>query len=227
MPRTKFRPCIDIHAGKVKQIVLSALFFLIQVGGTLDTSSLKTNFTSEKPAEYYAQLYREHNLTGAHVVMLGPGCEEAALAALNAWPGTLPLIVADSDGLQVAGGINAENAQLWIQRGATKVVVTSYLFPNAKFSLERLKELETLVGKDRLVVDVRYSLNNKTKDSCRRREGKWLVAMNRWQTITDMEVNQGTLSILQVDKRIVSTVRAALFRVSNSCSGCRGLVSGN
>ena len=60
---------------------------LIQVGGTLDTSALKTNFTSEKPAEFYAQLYREHNLTGAHVVMLGPGCEEAAIAAINVWPG--------------------------------------------------------------------------------------------------------------------------------------------
>jgi phosphoribosylformimino-5-aminoimidazole carboxamide ribotide isomerase len=80
MSRTRFRPCIDIHAGKVKQIV----------GGTLDTSSLKTNFTSDKPADYYASLYREHNLTGAHVVMLGPGCEEAALAALRAWPGSFP-----------------------------------------------------------------------------------------------------------------------------------------
>jgi phosphoribosylformimino-5-aminoimidazole carboxamide ribotide isomerase len=78
MSRTRFRPCIDIHAGKVKQIV----------GGTLDTSSLKTNFTSEKPAEYYASLYREHNLTGAHVVMLGLGCDEAASTALRAWPGT-------------------------------------------------------------------------------------------------------------------------------------------
>lgn len=58
-------------------------------------------------------------------------------------------------GLQVAGGINAENAKLWIERGASKVVVTSYLFPDAKFSLERLIELEKIVGKDRLVVDVR------------------------------------------------------------------------
>jgi phosphoribosylformimino-5-aminoimidazole carboxamide ribotide isomerase len=89
MPRTRFRPCIDIHAGKVKQIVCPLSYTLIQVGGTLDTSSLKTNFTSEKPAEYYAQMYRENNLTGAHVVMLGPGCEEAAVAAINAWPGSL------------------------------------------------------------------------------------------------------------------------------------------
>jgi phosphoribosylformimino-5-aminoimidazole carboxamide ribotide isomerase len=126
------------------------------VGGTLDTSSLKTNFTSEKPAAYYAELYRKNNLTGAHVVMLGPGCEKAAIAALKAWPGKafngngLTL-----GGLQVAGGINAVNARIWIQRGASKVIVTSFLFPNAEFCLERLIHLEELVGKDILVVDVR------------------------------------------------------------------------
>jgi phosphoribosylformimino-5-aminoimidazole carboxamide ribotide isomerase len=59
-------------------------------------------------------------------------------------------------GLQIAGGINADNARLWIERGASKVVVTSFLFPDAKFSLERLKQLGDVVGKDRLVVDVRY-----------------------------------------------------------------------
>ena len=125
------------------------------MGGTLDTPLLKTNFTSEKPAEYYASLYREHKLTGAHVVMLGPGCEEAALAAIRAWPGTSFTGLLIVDGLQVAGGINAQNAKSWIDRGASKVVVTSYLFPEATFSLDRLIELELAVGKDRLVVDVR------------------------------------------------------------------------
>jgi phosphoribosylformimino-5-aminoimidazole carboxamide ribotide isomerase len=118
---------------------------------------LKTNFISEKPAEYYAELYRQHNLDGAHVVMLGPGCEDAALAAIKAWPGRTPSTRIIVDGLQIAGGINATNARKWIERSANKVVVTSYLFPDAKFSLDRLMELENLVGKDRLVIDVRYS----------------------------------------------------------------------
>jgi len=108
--------------------------------------------------------------------MLGLGCDEAASTALRAWP----------DGLQIAGGINAQNAKSWIERGASKVIVTSYLFPEGAFSLERLVELEHTVGKEKLVVDV----------SCRRRDGKWLVAMNRWQTITDMEVNKESLDML-------------------------------
>lgn len=100
---TRFRPCIDLHAGSVKQIV----------GGTLSTvaADLKTNFTSEHPASYYAQLYKRHNLSGAHVIMLGPGNEEAAIQALSAWKG----------GMQVGGGITEKNAAEWIERGAEKV----------------------------------------------------------------------------------------------------------
>ncbi|EPS42582.1 hypothetical protein H072_3424 [Dactylellina haptotyla CBS 200.50] len=108
--------------------------------------------------------------------MLGPNCESAAREALDAWP----------NGLQVGGGINVQNAQKWIDWGAEKVIVTSYLFPDAKFSLERLEELSNAVGKDKLVVDV----------SCRRRDDKWFVATNKWQTITDTEVTQETLSLL-------------------------------
>jgi phosphoribosylformimino-5-aminoimidazole carboxamide ribotide isomerase len=100
---TRFRPCIDLHAGSVKQIV----------GGTLSTVStdLKTNFTSEHPAAYYAELYKKHDLAGAHVIMLGPGNEEAATEALRAWKG----------GMQVGGGITEQNAREWIERGAEKV----------------------------------------------------------------------------------------------------------
>ncbi len=100
---TRFRPCIDLHAGQVKQIV----------GGTLDssTSELKTNYVSKHPAGYYAKLYRDNALEGAHVIMLGPGNDEAAQEALAAWPGHL----------QVGGGINDKNAALWIERGASKV----------------------------------------------------------------------------------------------------------
>lgn len=106
---TRFRPCIDLHAGSVKQIV----------GGTLSTtsdSSLKTNFTSEHPSAYYAELYKKHGLVGAHVIMLGPGNDEAAKEALAAWDG----------GMQVGGGITEKNAKEWISRGAEKV---SMLYP--------------------------------------------------------------------------------------------------
>lgn len=100
---TKFRPCIDLHAGEVKQIV----------GGTLDSTSeaLKTNYVSKHPAEYYAQLYKDNDLTGGHVIMLGPGNTEAARSAVKAWPGRL----------QVGGGISDKNAQEWIDAGAEKV----------------------------------------------------------------------------------------------------------
>ncbi|GAA5828779.1 hypothetical protein JCM3766R1_003817 [Sporobolomyces carnicolor] len=166
MPRSVFRPCIDLHNGQVKQIV----------GGTLDTNDLKTNFVSAKPSEYYAKLYKDHKLSGGHVIKLGPGNDDAAKNALKEW----------SNGLHVGGGITEENAQEWIDLGAEKVIVTSYLFPQAKFDHGRLERLAKKVGKERLVVDV----------SCRRRENKWVVAMNRWQDLTDMEVNQESLDLL-------------------------------
>lgn len=100
---TKFRPCIDLHSGQVKQIV----------GGSLSTiaSELQTNHISNLPAKYFAGLYRKHALSGAHVIMLGPGNEVAAQEALAAWP----------DELQVGGGMTADNAKLWIEKGAEKV----------------------------------------------------------------------------------------------------------
>lgn len=101
---TIFRPCIDLHSGQVKQIV----------GGTLDDKtpgSLKTNFVSPHPPAHFARLYRDNDLRGAHVIMLGPGNADAAREALAAWPG----------GLQVGGGINDSNAAEWIAAGADKV----------------------------------------------------------------------------------------------------------
>ncbi|KAJ2964075.1 hypothetical protein NQZ79_g1030 [Umbelopsis isabellina] len=135
---TRFNACIDLHNGQVKQIV----------GGSLneaDPNILKTNFVSKETPKYYGELYKKHNITRAHVIKLGPNNDEAAKEALAAWPG----------GLQVGGGISVDNAQQWIDLGASKVIVTSYLFPNAKFSLERLQKLCEVVGKDKLVVDVR------------------------------------------------------------------------
>ncbi|TFK43533.1 Phosphoribosylformimino-5-aminoimidazole carboxamide ribotide isomerase [Crucibulum laeve] len=163
-----FRPCIDLHDGKVKQIV----------GGTLSDTApegLKTNFVARQSAGEFARMYKEHNLEGGHVIKLGPGNDDAAKEALAAWPG----------GLQIGGGINETNAKEWLDAGASKVIVTSSLFPNAKFSLEKLKTISSAVGKERLVIDL----------SCRRRGSKWLVAMNKWQDITDIEVCKESLDL--------------------------------
>ncbi|KAG5292874.1 5-proFAR isomerase [Histoplasma ohiense] len=168
---TRFRPCIDLHAGQVKQIV----------GGTLSSQpgELKTNYISSHPAGYFAKLYKENGLTGGHVVMLGGGNEEAAREALAAWPG----------GLQVAGGINDKNARYWIEAGAEKVVITSYLFPEGRFSLDRLQTILSALGNDKskLVLDL----------SCRKKGDSWFVAMNKWQTITEMEMTQETIEMLE------------------------------
>ncbi|KAF8592116.1 Phosphoribosylformimino-5-aminoimidazole carboxamide ribotide isomerase [Ramaria rubella] len=169
MPHSLFRPCIDLHDGVVKQIV----------GGSLseqDPSSLQTNYvSSDSPAEF-ARLYKQNGLRGGHVIKLGPGNDEAAKEALAAWPG----------GLQVGGGITDKNALEWLDVGAEKVIVTSFLFPSARFSLDRLRDISSLVGKNRLVIDV----------SCRRKNEGWYVAMNKWQDIADMEVNQESLDLL-------------------------------
>lgn len=165
---TLFRPCIDLHDGQVKQIV----------GGTLSDApeSLKTNFVATKPPAYYATLYREHGLDGGHVIMLGKGNVDAAKEALAAWPG----------GLQVGGGITDANCQEWIDAGASKVIVTSFLFPDGKFALDRLDRISGLIGKEKLVVDV----------SCRRKDDRWFVTMDKWQRITEMEVCKESLDIL-------------------------------
>ncbi|KAJ4481531.1 Phosphoribosylformimino-5-aminoimidazole carboxamide ribotide isomerase [Lentinula edodes] len=167
--RSVFRPCIDLHGGQVKQIV----------GGTLSDTNpndLKTNFVSQKPPAEFARLYKDNFLEGGHVIKLGPGNDEAAKEALAAWPG----------GLQIGGGITDKNATEWLNAGASKVIVTSYLFPESKFSLAKLEAISTTVGKDRLVVDV----------SCRRKGEKWFVAMNKWQDLTEMEVFSESLDLI-------------------------------
>ncbi|TVY92790.1 1-(5-phosphoribosyl)-5-[(5-phosphoribosylamino)methylideneamino] imidazole-4-carboxamide isomerase [Lachnellula willkommii] len=168
---TKFRPCIDLHSGQVKQIV----------GGTLTTASsdLKTNYVSKLPAGHFAKLYKDNGLGGAHVIMLGPGNEEAAKEALAEW----------KRGLQVGGGITDKNAKQWIDWGAERVIITSFLFPSAKFSQEHLDSVLLALGgdKDKLVIDL----------SCRKKDDTWFVAMNKWQTITDMEVNGASIKSLE------------------------------
>lgn len=195
MPRSEFRPCIDLHGGVVKQIV----------GGTLRTeeSALRTNFVSQRPPAYYAQLYKDHGLRGGHVIKLGPGNDDAAAEAVGAWP----------DGMHVGGGINEDNAAAWIARGAEKVIVTSYLFPDCRFSLERLRALEAAVGKERLVVDI----------SCRRTGDSWTVAMNRWQDLTDMQVTKGA-SLLTESLDLVSAHCSELLIHAADVEGlCKGI----
>src|SRR5438094_9336642 len=123
-----FRPCIDLHEGKVKQIV----------GGTLsdDPSKLRTHFVSERSAAWFAELYKRDGLRGGHVIMLGPGNEDAARAALRAFPG----------GLQVGGGINGENARSFLDDGASHVIVTSWVFRDGQLDWPRLKSLVQLIG---------------------------------------------------------------------------------
>jgi phosphoribosylformimino-5-aminoimidazole carboxamide ribotide isomerase len=163
---TLFRPCIDLHAGKVKQIV----------GGTLsdDDTRLQTNFESEQPASYYAALYQSDKLTGGHVIQLGPDNDAPAREALATYPG----------GLQVGGGIKRDNAADWLAAGASHVIVTSWLFDaDGHFQTQRLDALLAEVGKQRLVLDL----------SCRAHGDAWIVAMNRWQTPTDLRIEPATL----------------------------------
>jgi len=163
---TLFRPCIDLHQGQVKQIV----------GGSLTDQGAKTNFVSQNDAAYYARMYREHNLQGGHVIALGPGNSEAATQALGAWP----------NGLQFGGGVNADNAQGYLDAGASHVIVTSYLFENDQFSWDRLEQIKRITGKDKLILDL----------SCRKVADGWNIATNRWQTVTDTPVNRETLTKL-------------------------------
>lgn len=180
---TLFRPCIDIHEGQVKQIVGGTLKGIetgkASFAGGLDlqqNKDLVTNFVSQKPASYYAELYRDHNLQGGHVIMLGTGQKnvESAGQALATWP----------RGLQVGGGINIDNCVDWLDRGAAKIIVTSWLFPDGSFSSERLRSLSEKVGSNNIVVDL----------SCRSSQGGWVVAMNKWQSLTDTKITESTLS---------------------------------
>jgi phosphoribosylformimino-5-aminoimidazole carboxamide ribotide isomerase len=163
---TQFRPCIDLHQGQVKQIV----------GGSLNDQGADTNFVSQYDAAYYADLYRQHDLQGGHVIALGPGNKEEALKALATWP----------KGLQFGGGVNLSNATEFLTAGASHVIVTSYLFDNGQFSWPRLEALKAEIGKERLVLDL----------SCRRTDSGWNIATDRWQTVTETAVDQQTLAEL-------------------------------
>ncbi len=154
----KFRPCIDLHEGKVKQIV----------GGTLSDDrpdGPTTNFTATQSPAWFANLYRRDRLRGGHIIKLGPGNDDAARVALSAWPG----------GMQIGGGITADNAAGWLDNGASHVIVTSYVFSDRNIDEERLLKLVKAVGRRRLVLDL----------SCRKKGGDFYIVTDRWQKFTD------------------------------------------
>ena len=131
----RFRPCIDIHNGTVKQIV----------GGSLkdEGDQARTNFASDLDAAWYARQYRKDGLKGGHIILLNPETspyyketKRQALEALRAYPG----------GMQIGGGITPYNAEEYLKAGATHVIVTSYVFRDGKMDQERLKELVHAVG---------------------------------------------------------------------------------
>ena len=173
----KLRPCIDIHNGKVKQIV----------GGSLSdqTKSAVENFISAHDAAYYASLYQKDRLSGGHIIMLNPaGTPEyeadrkQAAGALEAWPG----------GMQIGGGITAESAAEFIRMGASHVIVTSYVFRDGRIDKERLEKLTEAVGREHLVLDL----------SCRRKGSDYYIVTDRWQKFTDVIVSPETLAQLSV-----------------------------
>jgi len=164
---TLFRPCIDLHEGQVKQIV----------GGSLLDSGADTNFVSDKQGSHYAVLYKSLVLEGGHVISLGANNQQAVLDTLEAYP----------KGLQFGGGVTRDNAAAYIDAGASKVIVTSYLFEQNDFSWARLSEISAEVGAHNLVVDL----------SCRKTNQGWMVATNRWQTITNAKIDRHLIEQLQ------------------------------
>lgn len=147
------------------------------VGATLtDTSAPETNFEATRPSDWFATRYRENNLRGGHIIQLGPGNELAARAALAAWPGAM----------QIGGGITIDNAAAWLEAGASHVILTSWIFEDGKIRTDRLEALRSEVGKDRIVLDL----------SCRKRAGDYVIATNRWQTLTDEVVTHALLNRL-------------------------------
>ncbi len=171
----EFRPCIDIHNGKVKQIV----------GGTLlDNGDIaKENFVSVQDAAFYAEIYKKNKLKGGHIILLNAidsefyeATKKQALMALNAFPG----------GMQIGGGITAENALEYINKGASHIIVTSYVFKDGNIEYKNLENLVSKIGKDKIVLDL----------SCRKKNGRYYIVTDRWQKYTNQELTPNTLDKL-------------------------------
>ena len=171
----EFRPCIDIHNGKVKQIV----------GGSLkdEGNMADENFVSGQDAVFYANLYKKEGFRGGHIILLNArdseyyeATKKQAMGALQAYPG----------GLQVGGGITDENAEEFLTAGASHVIVTSYVFCDGKIQMDRLKKLRNAVGKEHLVLDL----------SCRKKDGKYYIVTDRWQRFTEQMITEDLLEQL-------------------------------
>lgn len=208
-----FRPCIDLHEGKVKQIV----------GGTLGApGDLRTNFVSEKPAAWFAELYKHDGLFGGHVIMLGAGNENAARSALAAFPG----------GLQIGGGINSANAREWLDAGASHVIVTSWVFREGRVDWKRLGELVKIIGKKKLVLDL--SCRKRIQSSKSKAKSQltpcadfghgtldfghsYFVVTDRWQKFTELAISEESL------KKLSSFCAEFLVHAVDVEGLCRGI----
>lgn len=171
----RFRPCIDIHNGKVKQIV----------GGSLTDRNdyAKENFVSEQTAAWYARLYQKDGLKGGHIILLNGAdslyyeeTKTQALEALQAYPGVL----------QAGGGMTPENAEVFLDAGASQVIVTSYVFRNGQINEKNLENMLHTVGREKLVLDL----------SCRKKEDDYYIVTDRWQRFTDVVVTPQLLTEL-------------------------------
>lgn len=172
----RFRPCIDIHNGKVKQIV----------GGSLQDQGdqAQENYVAEQDAPFFARLYQSRGIRGGHIILLNPATSpyyevtrQQAIEALKAYPG----------GMQIGGGIREDNAESFLDAGASHVIVTSYVFKNGVINWENLEKLERAVGREHLVLDL----------SCRKKDGQYYIVTDRWQKFTDECVTEELLDRLQ------------------------------
>jgi len=167
----KFRPCIDLHNGKVKQIV----------GSTLSSNSkeLVENFVADKPASYFAKLYKKDSLTGGHIILLDDSKEtkKQAIEALKEYP----------KGMQIGGGVNNENAKYWIDLGASKVILTSYIFSEGKINFDDLEKVIQKGGKENIVLDL----------SCRKKGEEYFVVTDKWQKFTSFSLTECNIKLLE------------------------------
>lgn len=173
----KFRPCIDIHNGQVKQIV----------GGSLSDigNEAQENFVSTQDAVFYANLYKKNGLKGGHIILLNPQGSEhynedvkQALGAMKAYPG----------GLQIGGGIDADNALYFLEHGASHVIVTSYVFRDGQINYKNLEKIKSITGREHLVLDL----------SCRKRDNNYVIVTDRWQNYTNETIDERLLDKLAV-----------------------------
>jgi phosphoribosylformimino-5-aminoimidazole carboxamide ribotide isomerase len=158
---------------------------------------MRTNFVSEHSAAWFAELYRRDQLKGGHVILLGPGNETEARAALGAYPG----------GLQLGGGVNLENARAWLEAGASHVIVTSWVFRGGRVDWDRLGQLRAAIGRERLVLDL----------SCRRRGAEYIVVTDRWQNFTELALGGETL------KKLAGECAEFLIHAVDVEGLCRGI----